>query len=233
MRNSDFINFLHNKWVWLVIFLDMVVIVVLIVLSINKSQQSSIIVLNVAPIDAEISIDGQGTYQNGSYRITPGSHQVTISHPDLDSKTFTVDLDDQHTAVITTFLSKEGNLDFYKQRANYDSFNQLASIAAADHNATTDQDTSAESLISRAQAAQQIMDEVLPIESYNWLSDPHNKDIKVFRGSKITVNESYDCETWLCLDITAESPADEDSINTFLKQTGFNPEDYEIKYQIN
>ena len=231
MNNGSYLlNFLRNKWVILIIVCDLIALITIIVMTINTARQSAILVLDITPLSSTVSIDGQGSYQNGTYKITPGNHQLTISNPDMTPKTLIVNFEDQYTTTVSTFLSQNGNLDFYKQKQNYDSFVKLSDIASSEHNTTIDQDITAENFITKYQQAYDGIREYLPIKQTIYFTDDDGEESFV----DITINSSYatDCETWLCLSATMRGANAEDLVQDLIKDKGLKVEDYEIKYQV-
>ena len=231
MNNGSYLlNFLRNKWVILIIVCDLIALITIIVMTINTARQSAILVLDITPLSSTVSIDGQGSYQNGTYKITPGNHQLTISNPDMTPKTLIVNFEDQYTTTVSTFLSQNGNFDFYKQKQNYDSFVKLSDIASSEHNTTIDQDITAENFITKYQQAYDGIREYLPIKQTIYFTDDDGEESFV----DITINSSYatDCETWLCLSATMRGANAEDLVQDLIKDKGLKVEDYEIKYQV-
>ena len=165
-----------------------------------------------------------GQYSNGSYHITPGIYEVHISHPDLDTKTFTVDLTHSDAASITTFLHQEDNFNFYKIRDNLDSFFNLADIASAGYNQTTDHDTSAEAFITNFQRNYDFYSDGLPL-----IYAEHDENGKTTKY--ISVRAGHNCNITLCLQTTVYDESDETIVNSLIEGAGFNVEDFEIEYR--
>lgn len=222
-------TFFRNKWVILTFVVDAIVIIVLVVLLIFNSMKKSVLTLNVVPWDSQISVNGHSGYTNGSYRLLPGTYEVTISHPDLNSKTFVIDLSKHDVGTITTFLSgDDSNFDFYRLKSNLGAFLNLAQIASANGNQTTDKDTSAEAFIDVFQKNYLLYSNNLPIEYIERdATDPENT-----LSENITIRNNPNCKITLCLKALMFGTDDKELVNTLLINQGFDVEEFEIEYQI-
>lgn len=227
-------NFFRNKWVRLILIIDVSVIIAIIVFSINKAAKTAVVSFNVTPVDATITINGNGNYQNGgeAYFLTPGTYDVQISHSDLNTKTFTIDLADDSNTTITTFLSKDGDFYFYTLRDNFSSFNRLASIASAEDNQTTDNDTSAEIFIANFQEQYNLYQTELPI---NYTERIPSSERGITVAYDLTIRRASDkssCIKYLCIEAFMTLTDDKNLVNSMLEDIGFNLEDFEIEYKI-
>lgn len=220
--------FFHNKWVRLIIIVDIIALITLIIILIWQTTKVSTINLDVTPLDSRISINGNHNYQNGQYSLTPGSYEITISHDNMTPKTFTVDIAPQTVVSVTTFLSDpDHTYDFYKQRTNYSSYQKLAEIASAENNLTTDHDTSAADFINKFQADYAAFSTKLPIEYRE--SEGYGSDRSLSKN--ITLKAKYDCQLTLCIQALVVGTDDKAFINSLLQEKGFNLEDFEIEYK--
>ncbi|MBR3230885.1 hypothetical protein IKF73_02580 [Candidatus Saccharibacteria bacterium] len=217
--------FFRNKWVLLTIAVDILIIIALITIAVVKSMKKSVLTINVVPVDAVVKVNGQTGYTNGSYRLFPGVYEIEISHPELATKTFSIDLAKHDVGTITTFLSDD-DFSFYQLRANLGAFFSLSQIASKNSNQTTDQDTSAESFIATFQKNYQLYSTKLPIEYLE-------RDISTGYVSKnVTIKTNPSCELTLCLEALMFGTDDQNLVRTLLNQQGFNTEDFRIDYQI-
>ena len=229
-------SFFRNKWVLLSLAIDIIIVIFIIVISINKAAETAIINFDVTPVDATITINGRGGYENKgqpiegnrnsdrSYSLKPGTYEIQISHPDLDTKTFNLNLESNTNTTITTFLSKDGDFSFYTLRDNLSSFNRLAEIASAEDNQTTDHDTSAETFIANFQRNYDFYSDGLPLIYAE--RDDNGKTTKY-----ISVRAGYNCNITLCLQTTVYDENDEAIVNSLIEGAGFNVEDFEIEYR--
>ncbi len=229
-EGSPLSEILRSKWLWGFLIVDLVVIVVLVVLEVNTKLADATLVLNVVPRNATVAINNKGGYEVGTYKLRPGTYNVAIAHDELDTKTFTVNLESDHTTAITTFLTKDGGIEFYKQRQNHSDFYDLAEIAAFGKNTTTDHDTSAEGVIGKWQSNYEALSN-LPV---------YDAEYEIVEGEgqrlvwDVTVRTSYDqsCETWLCVEALMYGTDDQNLIAEMLAEKGLQAEDYEIKYKV-
>lgn len=223
-------NFFRNKWVRIILATDVLAIILIVAFSINKATQTAVLSFNVAPVDATITINGNGSYKNNgeAYFFTPGTYDIQISHPSLDTKTFTADLSPDHNTTISTFLSKDNDFYFYTLRDNFSSFERLAEIASAKKNQTTDQDTSAENFIARFKRNYALYQTELPIEYMEYNFSTNGQSLE----KDITVRANYDCDATLCLQALVVGTDDKKFVNSLIEEKGFNLEDVEIEYKI-
>lgn len=218
-------QFFRNKWVKLIIVIDIIAVVVVVAILVNNVTKTAIINFNVAPVDAKIQLNGQGDYNNGSYQVHPGNYKVTISHDGLESKTFDLDLQSDYNTTLTAFLKgTNDNFDFYTYKINYDSLQKLISIASEGNNLTTDQDPSAETFIANYQTMKDML-EKLPIEHQS-INSAHPDDSTFF-----AINVGTDCERTICLLASPIINATHEDVLNFLRDQGYNPDDYEVKFQ--
>ena len=221
-------KFFRNKWVRMIGAVDAIFLVIIIAVAVsapvNQSIHSATISFNIIPMMANISVNGSGDYKsNGeAYSLAPGHYDVTISYPNLATKTLSIDLEENSNTTITTFLTDE-NFYYYKLRDNYGAFLALAGIASANNNQTTDHDTSAEAFITKFQKDYEKYTNDLPI-SYS------EHDEKGRLTKYIVIRADYDCSVTLCLKATLDED-DKHKVEDMLKEKGFNVEDYEITYK--
>ena len=196
-------------------------------LSINKATETATINFNIVPADATVTINGSGDYKNNgpAYSFFPGTYEVQISHPDLDTKTLTINLEPNSNLTVTTFLSKDNNFYYYTLYGNYGNFYKLASIASAQDNQTTDNDTSAETFIKKYQEQYDLYTTELPVTYSEFTS-------KGSLSKYITVRKGYNCKRTLCLSATIFDENDKEKVAELLRTKKFNVEDFEIEYNI-
>lgn len=217
--------FFRNKWVILTLIFDVALIIFTAVLAIMDANKESVITFNIVPSNAQIAVNGKSGYSNGSYRFLPGVYEITVSYPDLNTKTFTTELKKHDIATITTYLHQDGNFDYYRLRENLGDFITLSQIAAVGYNQTTDQDASAESFIADFQKNYELYSSVLPVTYSEY--DNNGKLIKY-----LSARASYSCDITLCLKANIYNTDDKALINAMLADAGFNVEDFEIEYKI-
>jgi len=219
--------FFRNKWVILTIALDAILILILIALAIVNSMKKSVLTINVVPSDAQVKVNGKEGYSNGSYRLFPNTYEIEISHPDLATKTFIIDLNKHDVGTITTFLSDD-DFNFYRLKANLGAFLSLSQIASKNGNQTTDQDTSAEDFIATFQKNYRLFSTQLPINY-----DEYSNTIDGETLSKsITIKADPDCNLTLCLEALMLGRDDQNFVNALLTDQGFNLEEFQVEYKV-
>lgn len=222
-------KFFRNKLVRIFLVIDAIIIVVMIALSINRSIKTATIVFNVSPIDAKITLNGQGEYDSsGTYQIYPGNYKVEISREGLNSKTFDINIGSNENTSIVTYLVDDGTMDFYRQKDQYESFNRLASIGSATNNITTDHETTGENFVGVTNADIKMM-RSLPINDVFYEQTETGRHL--VRDVTIRVSKNGNCATYLCIEALILGDANEDTITELLKEHKFNVENYEIQYK--
>lgn len=236
-------KFFRNKWVWLILAIDIVIIVSVIVALVKKTTETATLTFNITPIDVTISVNGSNGYENigqpieddqnsgKTYDFTPGTYEIQISHPDLDTKTFTLDLKPNSNTTVATFLSKGDDFRFYTLKNNSGSFYRLISIASASNNQTIDHDTSAESFISQ-QEQQDSINKITPIR-FSICGEPATR--VNCNAVEVTYDYSKKCDDQKCLiikgrkeeltsDVTKE-------LSSRLINNGYNINNYRYIYE--
>lgn len=115
--------------VWSITGLCLIISVVSLTIS-NSSPRQTILDINVAPVIADIKIDGNAS-RNGSHVVEPGIHSIEISAEGFESKSFEVEVKKNETNSVAEYLvNKNEGLDYYvKSKAD---INVLRSIAKKD-----------------------------------------------------------------------------------------------------
>ncbi len=224
--NSRIQIFLKNKWVRLVLIIDILIVITITVITVINSLKSSALVLDIAPLDATLSIGGDTNYQNGTYKLFPGDYEIIISHENLNQKVFNVTLPPNSTTEISTFLSASGNFDFYELKENYDSFLELSSIASAENNKTTDHDTSAESFIREYNQNIDLYNSFLP---YQEISRGENNAVSTLVTITPLSGDDTPCKKYLCISVSTLGIENPDYVKDLLISNGFNLEYLEIQ----
>lgn len=232
MRDKDISplrEFFQNKYVLIFIVIDIIAIIALVGVFINRASKTSSIYFNVAPVDATISVNGDTHYSNGQFDITPGKYNVKISHDGLETKEFTVNIGSKdYTSVVTFLADTSHSFDFYRLKDNYESFRKLKDIASADSNTTTDKDTSAQEFIAKYDRIMSIVN-VLPIKGYVY-TDP---SVNMSTGGFTIKNGLYkkQCEQSACLIVQHYGKDYESEVIRKIKAAGYNPDDYQLIYE--
>lgn len=232
MRDKDISplrEFFQNKYILIFILIDIIAVIALVGVFINRASKTSSIYFNVAPVDATISVNGDTHYSNGQYDIAPGKYKVKISHDNLETKEFTVDIESKGYASVVTFLTGANHsFDFYELQDNYESFRKLKDIATAKNNITTDKDTSAQEFITNYEHIMSIAD-VLPIKGYVYAEPTANMST----GGFTIKNGLYktQCQKSACLIVQYYGKGYESEVPKEIEKAGYNPDDYQLIYE--
>ena len=238
--------FFRNKWVRLILVIDVLVLVAMVVIMVINAMKTAVINISVTPLDAVVMVDGH-EYENGwSYRLMPGEHEVAISHEGFVTKTFNVEIGSDEIANMTTYLVGEGEFEastagvndprfeWYKLKDNYGSFTRLAEMATPGNNITYDQDVRAGEFVEEVQKALGLMGE-LPIirqisHYFPETGVKHIDKITIMNGTKYDDGEN--CKTYLCLCIEYYDDGVVDNYYDLavdkVLEAGYDVEDYEV-----
>lgn len=224
--------FLNQKWVKITLIGNVLIIIFIVVILIINATRVSTITLNIAPIDAKISLNGDSHYANGTYSITPGSYTIRISHDQLVTKELTVDVSPYHNVTVSAYLSNNNDFTFYEQRQNLKSFEKLREIASPNDNITIDHDKSAENFVSYYQHNYEIYD-ILPIMDFSPSEYGKTGGVR-YETDTLKISDGRtlaDCQKITCLHITDTSGKKRDLALSVITKFGFSPEAYQIIYE--
>ena len=232
MDSSLLSNFFHNKWVRLVLLINVVIVIVVIVIAIYNNTKSAIITFDIAPIDAKISVNGNTNYTNGTFRMLPGKYDVVVSRDGLDSKSFNIDLASHSSTLVAIYLSANGGTDFsfYEMRDNSDSARKLLTLVGSDDDIVYDDDYSANSFVSKFGVDLDLFDNKLPLRE----TVHESPDVGGRIASAISIEKSDSCEKYLCISVKAYGVEDvEKRAKELLEGAGFDLNYLEVKYEAN
>ena len=162
----------------------------------------------VAPSKVTIRLDGK-KIQNGARKIRAGKHTLELSLDGLEPKKQEFEISTQETKSINLYLTGE-NEDFSYYLNDEKDIELLSTIA----------DEKAAEFISDYYKAKNIT-ELLPlriVKDYGEVS------------SELTLGK--DCTRSYCLKITDSGAVLKDEMLSKIKALGYNPEDYEIQYEL-
>lgn len=221
--------FFNNKWIRIILVIDVLIIFVLIGIKFWQSTKVSVIEFNIAPIDATISVNGNTNYANGQYSITPGTYEIKISHEGLETKTLSVDIEPHQITPVTLFLTGANNdLSFYELKDNYKSFEKLDSIISSNQNLTTKDNTFVKDFISDFKHKISIFNK-LPIKGYVYGDSSANSSSAGFTIQN--GQNSKSCDKTTCLLVKYYGHDYEEAVKAKIKEAGYNPADYQIVYE--
>lgn len=115
-----------NPLILWAIIVDIVVIAVIVVINIINSKRNAIFDILIAPVDATITVDGV-EFKNGAYKFFPGQHEVKIVADGFTTKTATVNLEENKTIKLYTFLVPENN-EYIKYAYNPENITVLMKV---------------------------------------------------------------------------------------------------------
>ena len=188
------------------IVMDVVVLIVYIVLLILKLNRTVILDVNVVPNVAKVMIDGT-EYASGVYKVYPGEAEVEIKADCFESKNLNVMFSNHNITKIYDYLMpNQDNLNYYSEHE--DDAEALKKIGGDDALKML-------KIIS--------IKDVLPIVDYKYGG---------LNGTsrEIVINESYECETYFCLTAIGNFE-NENVVKNLIRAKGYDPADYEIKYE--
>lgn len=221
--------FLRNKWVRITLILDTLILLSTLGFIIYSATKVSNINFEIAPIDAVISVNGNTNFTNGTYVITPGTYDIQISHENLETKTFTVDIAPHSAITLTAFLKgADDNFSFYESKENSPSYFKLSEIAASGKNLTYDNDASAEKFIKKVTKILGLF-ELLPIKGYIYANPEIGTSTAGF-AIKDGRNNS-ECKKIACLLINYYGQDYEDAVAEKIQAAGYAPGDYQLIYK--
>ena len=222
--------FFRNKWVRIILIIDAIAILVVLGIIIYNATKVSTINFNITPVDSTISVNGNTSFENGTYSITPGAYEITISHEGFNSKTFTIDIAPHHDITISTFLSNGESFEYYTLKNNYSSMQKLQEIASKDNNITTDQDTSAEEFIAKFQDDYSMWEKKFPLHFTDYEDTADGR--KITKNITIKTSSDSECQKTLCVRALMAHTNDKEFIKQILTDQRIDLEYYDIIYEI-
>lgn len=224
--------FFRSKWVKLVLVFDVLLIIAIVIIAVINGMKSSILGLNITPIDAQVLINGKEYENSNSYRMRPGEYEVSVSREGLETKKFEIKLEGDSILDVTTFLAgDDDSFEFYELAGNYESFYRLAGMASVEYNITVDQDTRAEEFIAKYQKAYDLFTSgVLPINYTEYATADGGGGL--VKDVTIMVNRDGDCTKTMCIKALMVGTDSKELIADLLASKGLKAEDYEIIYKV-
>lgn len=200
-----------KKYPFLVISLTIgtIVAIVLFVTALSLKDTTEI-EIRVAPISATILIDGK-SYQNGTFRIPSGTHNIKIEKPGFTTKEFVFDTNTSDK-LYTYLVETDGGYNWYLSHKE-DSL-LLTSIGDYESNINSENYTKKYPVV-----------QILPIIYANYDKEYNYTEYRIDGGS------FSDCKTDFCLKITDTTGGNYSSALQKIKDGGFNPDDYQILYE--
>lgn len=177
-------------------------------------QKTATVNILLAPSFAKVEINGK-TYDSGTERINAYSGKVTVSADGFQSKELDVNLASREITDLYVYLvPNDGNMNWYDERP---AERQILSAIG---------DSFAIIQSENFHTAHPIID-ILPIS----VAEVDPKTQTILHDYRIDYGEFTGCETDFCLKITDHTGKDHENALQYLRDRGYNPEDYQILYQ--
>lgn len=220
------------------ILATIIAILLIIVITIINYLHSSTLIIQVAPVNANITINGK-TYKNGLHKTAPKNKaEVTVSAEGFTSKTLTLDLKSGYSSSLLLYLVPlEEKWEIYEEEKNKESLNillanngyQYWNLNKISNNLTIDQDNSAENFIKKISIRS-----IMPLQ-FSICGEPANR----LNCDSLTIDYNYSQKynDSLCISISGRKANLEQStldiIRNKLTEYGYNLNDYNFFYQQN
>ena len=192
----------------LVIAVGVLLIVLLTALIYLKLRPNAELIVVAAPSQATLRLDGK-KIQNGARGIRTGKHKIELSLEGFETKTQEFEISAGETQSMNLYLVGE-NEDYSHYLQNEEDIKLLGLIG----------DETAKQVASDYWAAKSIL-EILPI---TLVGDDGESSSRLESGE--------DCARSYCLKITDQGEALKEKMLERIKSLGFNPDDYEIQYEL-
>ena len=195
-----------HKVISAVILVDVILIVAIVVLAVRKFTKTAVMDVSVTPNVAVVEVNGQ-EYGIGAYRMYPGEVTATIKADGFESKTVTLNLKARETTKVYDFLEATGdNANYYAKNAN--DAEALARVGGE---------------MGAKLARILSIKKVLPIIEFNY----GGLDSE---STEIVVDQDLACDATFCLMVTGDRSAGHEKSQNMIREKGYNPEDYKIRY---
>lgn len=192
----------------LIIAAGLLLIVLLAALFYLKLRPNAELIVVAAPSQATLRLDGK-KIQNGARGIRAGKHKIELSLEGFETKTQEFEISAGETQSVNLYLVGE-NEDYSHYLQNEEDIKLLGLIG----------DETAKQLASEYWEAKSIL-EILPI---TLVGDDGESSSRLESGE--------DCARSYCLKITDQGEALKEKMLERIKSLGFDPDDYEIQYEL-
>lgn len=220
-------GFLKNWWVKIILLLDGVLILAVVVAGLMRGERNAVIDFEVAPIDAEVFLNGKSGYTDGEYKVSPGEYQVKVVREGLDTREFSVNVGANEYVTVATFLTKEGGFSYYELKENYADYEELREIVARNELMNSKEESAAaREFVRRFEKAYAIFDESFIGEAMSYADG--TGDWRVWGSEGVA-----ECEKTLCLEVVDILEENKDDLQKLISGAGYNFSDYQIVYRNN
>lgn len=201
-----------NPIIAIVVSVSVFIIAIIIVFIFNLSNNSSIEIL-VAPESAVVKINNK-TYKNGTHKLPSGTYTVNISKDGFTSKEVEVQLVQGETTILSVCLTESDNSNNWYNSHSDD--RQLCTKIGDEEAARIEANIIEQYPIST----------IIPIRVIEY-------DGTNYTNFRIDINQSENCPTDFCLQITDFTGGNEERAYNTIRERGYNPNDYHILYIYN
>lgn len=204
-------SFIKKYPILTIIFSLLIFITSILLITALSLKDTSEIELRIAPASATITIDSK-SYENGTFRISTGVHTIKIEKSGFITKEYTFDTT-KTDKVYDYLLENDGGYNWYLNHKE----DALLLTSIGDHLTT---------LESANYASRYPVSTVLPIIYANYDENYNYTEYRIDGGS------FTDCDTSFCIKITDTTGGNLDAAKQKIRDAGFNPEDYQILYEL-
>lgn len=203
-------NLLRKNPLAIIIVIGLLLLGIISAVILIYRQNTVEIELRIAPASATVLIDGK-KYQNGTFRIKPGTYTIKIEKEGFTTKEYQFNTDTTKK-IYDYILQTDGSYSWYLNHS--EDAELLTSIGDYEAN-----------LEATAYNDKHKIVYSLPIIYANYDKDYNYTEYRIDGGS-------FDgCNTDFCLKVTDTTGGNLDNAKQKIKDAGFNPDDYQILYQ--
>ena len=207
-----------NKFILGFLIFDLLAILLLVALSIVNSFRTATVSIQVVPSDSKITINGKTYENNNTYNILPSKNaKIEISHEDLETISYTQDLDNNTTTNISRYLTgKDQDFSYYEYKDHEEDSERLINLASSFPN-----NKKLQKFIKKVKILQD-----LPLFYEDYLDN-----YSIYIGVTISrYTKTKECERKICLLLDDKGENSLESTKFILEKYGYNPSDYQLSY---
>lgn len=207
------LEFIKRHKIATLVTINLVALIIAIVIIIIHLAKTATIDINVAPNDATITLNGRKYDNNTSHDVLPGNYHVKIAMDGMQAKEYDITLEKNGFVRIWDYLLDEkGGFDYYLTHPD-----DMATLAELDI------DQKVKDIVNYYNRITSIRD-MLPLEYYERFEV--DKPLGVF-----IEEDPNDCDSKaLCL-VVYGGEKNRDIALKLIKEAGYNPEDYGIRFE--
>lgn len=209
-------NFIKQyKAVTAIICFDLIAIIIVIVAVLIQASKSVTIDIKVVPSQATIELNGHHYENFSTIKVTPGNYHAEISMSGLQTKELDLSAKSGDYVRLWTYLvNDKGEIEY-----NINDSDEVMTLSEISN------DEKVQEFIANYQKQTSILDR-LPI-----VYDQYSPDYTDYVWYEIDLDSRGDCPKVLCLKIIDHTGNNEQSAYAYLKELGYDPEDYSFSYE--